>query len=152
MAKKTRKQKQRAARRQQTGTGTTAVTLPPASTAVDDALAELDGEISAAVLPASAQETPVPVPAPAPSAVEGRRRIERLTPAAAARASGPPPRPGRGPANAAAMFQPLETDDAAIPFDRVPYVPSDLRRVALIAAAMIVLIVIAAIIVSHVVT
>jgi hypothetical protein len=50
------------------------------------------------------------------------------------------------------MFQPLAPDDAAIPFDRVPYVPADLRRVAVMAALMIALIIIAALIVSHVVT
>ncbi len=50
------------------------------------------------------------------------------------------------------MFQPLESEDAAIPFDRVPYVPSDLRRVGVMAALMVVLIIVAALIVSHVVT
>ena len=50
-----------------------------------------------------------------------------------------------------AMFQPLETEDAAIPFDRVPYVPADLRRVAITAGLMIVLILIAAVVVTHVV-
>ena len=50
------------------------------------------------------------------------------------------------------MFQPLESDDAAIPFDRVPYVPADLRRVAVMAVCMVVLIIIAALIVSRVVT
>ena len=50
------------------------------------------------------------------------------------------------------MFQPLESEDAAIPFDRVPYVPADLRRVAMMAAAMVVLIIIAALVVSHLVT
>jgi len=49
------------------------------------------------------------------------------------------------------MFAPLEPDDAAIPFDRVPYVPADLRRVAVMAGVMIVVIIIAAVIVSHVV-
>jgi hypothetical protein len=50
------------------------------------------------------------------------------------------------------MFRPLESDDAAIPFDRVPYVPADLRRVAIMALCMMVLIVIAAVIVTHVIT
>lgn len=79
----------------------------------------------------------------------GRRRIERLSQAAPAptRAG----RTGRGPANAAAMFQPLESEDAAIPFDRVPYVPADLRRVLVMALLMVVLIIIAAVIVTHVV-
>jgi hypothetical protein len=49
------------------------------------------------------------------------------------------------------MVEPLDTDDPAIPFDRVPYVPSDLRRVAMIATVMVVLILIAWAIVSKVV-
>jgi hypothetical protein len=48
-------------------------------------------------------------------------------------------------------IQALESEDAAIPFDRVPYVPSDLRRVAIIAALMVALIIVADIIVSNVV-
>ncbi len=48
-------------------------------------------------------------------------------------------------------IQPLESEDAAIPFDRVPYVPADLRRVAIIAVLMIALIIVADIIVSNVV-
>jgi len=49
------------------------------------------------------------------------------------------------------MVEPLDSEDPAIPFDRVPYVPSDLRRVALIATAMVVLILIAWAIVTNVV-
>jgi hypothetical protein len=49
------------------------------------------------------------------------------------------------------MVEPLDTDDPAIPFDRVPYVPSDLRRVAMIATVMVILILIAWAIVSKVV-
>ncbi len=45
---------------------------------------------------------------------------------------------------------PLDTDDAAIPFDRVPYVPGDLRRVAIIAVVMVFLIIIADLVVTHV--
>jgi hypothetical protein len=41
------------------------------------------------------------------------------------------------------MVEALDSDDPAIPFDRVPYVPSDLRRVAVIASIMVVLILIA---------
>src|ERR1700694_2755421 len=80
--------------------------------------------------------------------VAGRRRIERVSTVAAQRQV----RQGRPPANAAAMFQPLDSDDAAIPFDRVPYVPADLRRVGVMAVCMVVLIIIAALIVSRVVT
>ena len=85
----------------------------------------------------------------APAGTPPRRRIERLSQATpvATRAG----RPGRGPSNAAAMFQPLDTEDAAIPFDRVPYVPADLRRVLVIALMMVGLIIIAAIVVTHVV-
>ena len=74
-----------------------------------------------------------------------RRRVERvsgLTP-------GLRVRPARS--QAPGYIQPLESDDAAIPFDRVPYVPADLRRVAIIAGIMIALIIIADIIVSNVV-
>ncbi len=52
---------------------------------------------------------------------------------------------------ATAAFDPLESEDPAIPFDRVPYVPADLRRVAIIATIMIALIVVADIIVHNVV-
>jgi len=51
-----------------------------------------------------------------------------------------------------AAFPPLDPEDPAIPFDRVPYVPADLRRVAIIAGIMVVLIVIAAIVVTHAVS
>ena len=158
MAKKTRKQKQRAATRRP------AAPRPPtapqqrwdlpgasgasvASVATEEPLAEAEGDLDAI----SDGEEPVaaaPVAAPAGAAPAGapRRRIERLSQAAPAR-----PARGRGPANAAAMFQPLDSEDAAIPFDRVPYVPSDLRRVAIMAAFMVGLIIIAAIVVTHVV-
>jgi hypothetical protein len=72
-----------------------------------------------------------------------RRRVERVNPAAQ-------PRQLRGQQSAAAMFLPLDSDDAAIPFDRVPYVPRDLRRVAIMASLMIVLILIAAFVVTRV--
>lgn len=75
-----------------------------------------------------------------------RRRIQRINPAVAAR-------PGRAQTrmqvSAAALFQPLESEDAAIPFDRVPYVPRDLRRVAIMASLMVVLILIAAFVVTR---
>ena len=102
-------------------------------------------EVSVDDAPAAASAIAEPAaPATAPSGA--RRRIERVTPAAGAR---PPARPGRGPSNAAALFRPPEGDDAAIPFDRVPYVPSDLRRVAIMAGFMVLLIIVAALIVSH---
>jgi hypothetical protein len=72
-----------------------------------------------------------------------RRRVQRVNPAAQ-------PRQTRGQVSAAAMFQPLDSEEAAIPFDRVPYVPSDLRRVAIIASLMVGLILIAAFVVTRV--
>ena len=72
-----------------------------------------------------------------------RRRVERLNPAAQ-------PRSTSRQVSTAAMFLPLESDDAAIPFDRVPYVPRDLRRVAIMASLMIVLILIAAFVVTRI--
>ena len=151
MAKRTRRQKQRAAaRRTQPGRPQTAPVparawdLPGSATATQTAAEDADPALDdVAGAAEAASDTAADTPATAP-----RRRIERLSQAAQpARTL----RGGRGPANAAAMFQPLESEDAAIPFDRVPYVPADLRRVAIIAALMIVLIVIAAIVVSNVV-
>ena len=149
MAKKTRKQKQRAAARRP---GPVQAGRPPQGpfglddVAPSDALSSATDPVTAAsAATANAAATGANSAAFAEAPVQ-RRRIERLSQAA--------PRGGRsarGPANAAAMFAPLETEDAAIPFDRVPYVPADLRRVAVMAALMVVLIIIAAIIVSAVV-
>jgi hypothetical protein len=72
-----------------------------------------------------------------------RRRVQRINPAAQPRSQG-------RQVSTAAMFLPLDSDDAAIPFDRVPYVPRDLRRVAIMASLMIVLILIAAIVVTRI--
>jgi hypothetical protein len=142
VAKKTRKQKQRAAAaatrrapaqaaapRAAFPSPTPMATQPGAATQPADEAADLD------VASVAAEGT-------------GRRRIERLNPAAPSVRT--PQRPQRG-SSTAAMFRPLESDDAAIPFDRVPYVPADLRRVAVMAACMVLLIIIAAVIVSHVV-
>jgi hypothetical protein len=82
-------------------------------------------------------------PDEAVAAGAARRRVERLNPAAQ-------PRSGSRQVSTAAMFLPLESDDAAIPFDRVPYVPRDLRRVAIMASLMIVLILIAAFVVTRI--
>jgi hypothetical protein len=140
--------------------------LAPAETD-DEAVAEeaesIEALTDAAAVPAAADpeaaaSSPPRATAPArraaaaaaaPTGTTPRRRIERLsqTTPVATRAG----RPGRGPSNAAAMFQPLETEDAAIPFDRVPYVPADLRRVLVIALMMVALIIIAAIVVTRVV-
>jgi hypothetical protein len=86
-------------------------------------------------------EAPDEQPAAADSSA--RRRVQRVNPAAQ-------PRIIRGQVSAAALFQPLDSDDAAIPFDRVPYVPRDLRRVAIMASLMVVLILVAAIVVTRI--
>jgi len=80
--------------------------------------------------------------APAPT---GPRRAGRLEPGQRR-----PQRAAR-PGSTAAVFEPLDPEDDAIPFDRVPYVPGDLRRVAVIGGLMVVLIVIAALVVTNVV-
>jgi hypothetical protein len=136
MAKKTRKQKQRTAQRRPASAAT--VTRPGPAVAPP----------AAPVADAPAAETAA-VTADAAGATVARRRIERVTPGTAARQAARQQQRG---SSTAAMFRPLESDDAAIPFDRVPYVPADLRRVGVMAALMVVLIIIAAIIVSHVVT
>ncbi len=120
--------------------------LPVASTA-EDSEESADGLDATTALTATS-----PVPASSGIAVRAtagaRRRVERLdTPAVPAG----PSRAGRLPSNAAALFAPLDPEDAAIPFDRVPYVPADLKRVAIMATCMVVIIIVAAIIVSHVV-
>src|ERR1700686_64933 len=146
MAKKTRKQKQRAAARRTPPAGTTRVQAPQRPVVDDEwqlGVADTEEDIEEVDEPETAEYAAVDsVP------VAGRRRIERVSAVTAQRAV----RQGRPPANAAAMFQPLESDDAAIPFDRVPYVPANLRRVAVMAACMVALIIIAALIVSHVVS
>ena len=152
MAKKTRRQKQRAATRRPNVARAPAAPdqawdLPGQAIATQDAAAEPEAGPDGEEPAAAAAAAPVAVPAGGAAAGAPRRRIERLSQATPARTG----RPGRGPSNAAAMFQPLDTEDAAIPFDRVPYVRSDLRRVAIMAGLMVVLIIIAAVIVTHVV-
>jgi len=153
MPKKTRKQKQRSAARRQSPAipGAAGLTAPAVDT-VEETEADKTVDLEVPVIPA-----PVAGNAPAPSVsaaaqpapMGARRRIERLsTPATPAQ----PTRQARGASSAVAMFEPLPPDDAAIPFDRVPYVPADLRRVAIMAGVMVVVIIIAAVIVSHIVT
>lgn len=152
MAKKTRKQKQRTASRRPAGVAPARpvagpATTPPAGVASRTVAADVD-EVS------PPRATPVTAGAGRPAETT-RRRVERVTPASASsiaasrqqRASVKSARFG----TAAAMVEPLDTDDPAIPFDRVPYVPSDLRRVAVMATFMVVLILIAWAIVSQVV-
>lgn len=74
-----------------------------------------------------------------------KRRVGRVSASQPARRA----KPSRTPT--AALFEPLDSDDAAIPWSRVPYVPADLRRVAIIGALMVLLIVVADVIVSTVI-
>jgi len=156
MAKKTRKQKQRAATRRP---GAPARAAPAATTREATAPAQVTPRPS---IPRELPESILPLPG-TPLEIESepideepdddvafaavdassRRRVQRVNPAAQ-------PRPVRGQASAAALFQPLDSEEAAIPFDRVPYVPRDLRRVAIMAALMIVLILIAAFVVTRI--
>jgi hypothetical protein len=164
MAKKTRRQKQRSMARRPELAPAQARTLPAA----------------APQPPAGAPPAPVltPAPPPGPAApdaedaeadprmgmraleeVPGRRRVGRIVPGAAA-ATAPAGPAGRAQrqaqrtryGSAAAMVAPLESEDPAIPWDRVPYVPADLRRVAVIALIMIVLILVAWFVVAHTVS
>ena len=139
MAKKTRKQKQRAATRRP---GAPARAAPAATTREAVAPAPVTPRPS---IPWELPESILPLPGTPLAAVDAssRRRVQRVNPAAQ-------PRPVRGQASAAALFQPLDSEEAAIPFDRVPYVPRDLRRVAIMAALMVVLILIAAFVVTRI--
>jgi hypothetical protein len=140
MAKKTRKQKQRAPMRRAAPPVTRAAATPAATPEVDPG-GEPEPLVGAATISA-ADSIAIDLGAADP----GRRRVERVAPAAARTARA---KPGR--TQSSGYIQPLESEDAAIPFDRVPYVPADLRRVAIIATLMIALIIIADIIVSNVV-
>jgi hypothetical protein len=157
MAKKTRKQKQRAATRRPRSSAP----ATPRAAAAPQATAPAPVTPRAApalVLP----ETILPLPGTelqieseaaddagdnenlvATTDGSARRRVQRVNPAAQ-------PRPIRGQVSAAALFQPLDSEEAAIPFDRVPYVPRDLRRVAIMASLMVVLILIAAVVVTRI--
>lgn len=72
------------------------------------------------------------------------RRVARVDPATRrpARGAGGPSLPD---------LASLDSEDPAIPFSRVPYVPADLRRVGIMAGLMILLIVIADLLVTHLV-
>ncbi|MGD0193408.1 MAG: hypothetical protein ABSC35_00935 [Candidatus Dormibacteria bacterium] len=156
MAKKTRKQKQRAATRRpgapapSTPGATTRPAMAPASAVARPVQTRVLPET---VLPLAGDELDIesePVdeePEEAVAAVatdsSARRRVQRVNPALQ-------PRAPRGQMSAAALFQPLDSEDAAIPFDRVPYVPRDLRRVAIMASLMVVLILIAAVVVTRI--
>jgi hypothetical protein len=150
MAKKTRRQKQRAAARRSGPPATAGLPASPGNSSAPTAplAADLWPVVGSTQVESEEVET---APLDAPASTGPRRRIERVTQTATAQATRTAQRPGRGPANSAALFQPLDSDDAAIPFDRVPYVPADLRRVGIMAALMVVLIIVAALIVSNLV-
>ncbi|HEV7678548.1 MAG TPA: hypothetical protein VGQ42_08270 [Candidatus Dormibacteraeota bacterium] len=79
-----------------------------------------------------------------------RRRVGRIDPTAGTPRAAQRIKSGRQPSTAS-MFEPLPPEDAAIPFDRVPYVPGDLRRVLIIAGLMVILVIVADIVISNVV-
>jgi hypothetical protein len=155
MAKKTRKQKQRAPARRPQAAGpaprpaapsTPVATRPVAAQAVPESRLPIphdDPEIQAE--PDGANGAAAAAAEDAYAAADGssRRRVQRINPVAQ-------PRSGSRQVSTAAMFLPLDSEDAAIPFDRVPYVPRDLRRVAIMASLMIVLILIAAFVVTRI--
>jgi hypothetical protein len=134
MAKKTRKQKQRAVQRRLGPS-----IAPPTATAPSGVAVEAE-DLQPVEAPAASVAVDLTAAEPA------RRRVERVSGVAA-----PIGRPKLVRGQVSGYIQPLESDDAAIPFDRVPYVPADLRRVAIIAALMIALIIVADIVVSNVV-
>jgi hypothetical protein len=158
MAKKTRKQKQRAATRRP---GTQSPATPAAAARQAPTTPVSARPVQARVLPENlfplpgdgleiesepddaADEEQDAVASVAVTDNSSRRRVQRVNPAAQ-------PRVIRGQVSAAALFQPLDSEEAAIPFDRVPYVPRDLRRVAIMASLMIVLILIAAFVVTRI--
>jgi hypothetical protein len=147
MAKKTRKQKQRAPARRapspaqgprRVAPTATAPTATPPMQVLPESVLPLPGSAG------TIESEPDGVyPDDTLAASAARRRVERLNPAAQ-------PRSTSRQVSTAALFLPLESDDAAIPFDRVPYVPRDLRRVAIMASLMIVLILIAAFVVTRI--
>jgi hypothetical protein len=89
---------------------------------------------------ASTEETAAPAARPA-TPPAGARRVGRVDPGAA--------RKLRPQQKQQSTFAPLDPEDPAIPFDRVPYVTADLRRVAIMAGFMVLLILIAAVVVTH---
>ena len=138
MARKTRKQKQRAVTRRPGPS-----TAPPTESAPSGVAVEAED-----LQPVSTTDlAPVTTTAPAPTST--RRRVERV--GVAAPSAAPPSRGRNFRTPSTGYIQPLETEDAAIPFDRVPYVPADLRRVAVMATLMVILIIVADIVVSNVV-
>jgi hypothetical protein len=154
MAKKTRKQKQRAPARRVQAPGPAAQQATPTATSPTRVAQLLPTSVmplpgSGGVVESEPDDDAVATGVAtaddgyAATDASSRRRVQRLNPAAQ-------PRSPSRQVSTAAMFLPLESDDAAIPFDRVPYVPQDLRRVAIMASLMIVLILIAAFVVTRI--
>jgi hypothetical protein len=153
MAKKTRKQKQRSPARRVQATGSapvsasrsTAASRPAPARVLPQSVLPVAGDTEIESEPVGANGAAAGAPEDAYAAADGssRRRVQRINPVAQ-------PRSGSRQVSTAAMFLPLDSDDAAIPFDRVPYVPRDLRRVAIMASLMIVLILIAAFVVTRI--
>ena len=150
MAKRTRKQKQRAVTRRPTAPsqslGSGAPGAPSASGRSQPPSATVAVEEDQLPPAATSVDPAASMAVQIPASESGRRRVERVSPASPAPAR---VRTTRGQTQG--YIQSLESEDAAIPFDRVPYVPADLRRVAVIATVMIVLIIVADIVVSNVV-
>jgi hypothetical protein len=124
-----------------------------AATAIPDI--ESDGPMPLPPVDEADAQAPAPPPPTraqvlAASPASERRRVGRIDPTVAAARQAPRAKSGRQQSTAA-MFEPLPPDDDAIPFDRVPYVPGDLRRVLIIAALMVVFIVVADVVISNVV-
>lgn len=169
MAKKSKRPPARKQQRPQQRPETSRPSLPLAglSTTTEPESVDQD-DFAATALPYTESDGPMPLPpahdeetaAPPPpaarpqvaaaTAVGQRRRVGRIDPTATGARPAARAKSGRQ-LSTAAMFEPLPPEDDAIPFDRVPYVPGDLRRVLVIAALMVVLVVVADIVISNVV-
>lgn len=176
MAKKSKRPPARKQQRPQARPQTPSASLPLAGLSTSTVPAEApevengQDDYAATAIPYTESDGPMPLPphderddieplAPAPSRPQvaaatapasQRRRIGRVDPTAAAARQTQRAKSGRQ-LSTAAMFEPLPPDDDAIPFDRVPYVPGDLRRVLVIAALMVVLVIVADVVISNVV-
>lgn len=89
---------------------------------------------------AGAPAAPQAAPRPEAAAPVPATPVQRPLPAAR-----PLPRATRGRAAAA----PLPPQDASIPFERVPYFRSDLRRIAITAGLMFILLIAGSIVLRH---
>ena len=136
MAKKTKRPKQAAPRRKPSPQPRPASVPPPQDGGV---ASPSDGSVAVSSAPATAETT---APTRRPTAGP-RRGVERL--------GQPQPRPV-GRQRGVEQGWDLSEADAAIPFERVPYVPSDLKRVAVMAVVMVILIIVANVVVSRLVT